>query len=80
MRIGHGPKIIVLDEPTANLDPKSTKELLRILEDLKGMGRTIIISTHNLDLASRLDASRIYLLNKTIIAGTREISYRINAS
>lgn len=42
-------EIIVLDEPTAMLDPISKKEIMKLLSDLNKLGKTIIIVTHNLD-------------------------------
>ncbi|MFW9918137.1 MAG: energy-coupling factor ABC transporter ATP-binding protein [Candidatus Thorarchaeota archaeon] len=56
------PKILVADEPTSNLDPKSAEVLLSILSDLNQKGMTIFLVEHRLDLVSR-DASRIILMN-----------------
>ncbi len=44
----HQPKILYLDEPTANLDIHSTEVVRRILQDLKSQGVTILITTHNM--------------------------------
>lgn len=68
------PKIIGLDEPTANLDPKSRRDLIKIIKRLKIEGKTIIIATHDLNAISAI-VDRVFILNKTIIAkGTpREI-------
>lgn len=43
------PDIIIFDEPLANVDPKSAKEIMNILDDLNKQGKTIIISTHNVN-------------------------------
>jgi macrolide transport system ATP-binding/permease protein len=51
------PLIIFTDEPTGNLDTKSEQEILRILKDLNEQGKTIIMVTHEKDLARH--ASRI---------------------
>ncbi len=45
---------LVLDEPTANLDLMATQEILRILEDAKGKGRGILLSTHQVWIAERI--------------------------
>ncbi len=45
------PKLLLLDEPTAYLDPHQTRNLLTILEKVRVMGTTIVIATHNLDFA-----------------------------
>lgn len=43
-----GPKVLVLDEPSANLDPEATEELARLLSDLKAQGAAILIVDHRL--------------------------------
>ncbi|HET7769095.1 MAG TPA: ATP-binding cassette domain-containing protein, partial [Chloroflexota bacterium] len=45
------PEVIVADEPTAGLDPEMTARLIELLNRLHDSGRTIVISTHDLDLA-----------------------------
>src|SRR5512140_3655466 len=47
------PLVILADEPTGNLDSTSGREILEILEGLHGQGRTIIIVTHDEDVARR---------------------------
>ena len=49
------PPIILADEPTGNLDSKSTIEIMNILKDLHKSGRTVIIITHNQALAPMAD-------------------------
>lgn len=60
------PKILVLDEPTANLDPKSKRDVLDIVNRLNAEGMTIVISTHDVNLLSEL-ADKVFVLNKRII-------------
>jgi cobalt/nickel transport system ATP-binding protein len=45
------PEVLILDEPTNGLDPKTQRWLIELLLELNQRGRTIITSTHNLDLA-----------------------------
>jgi len=68
------PEIIAMDEPTANLDPKSRAELIEILKGLKSEGKTLIIVTHDVNAIPEL-ADRIIVLHKTIVADgtTREV-------
>lgn len=49
------PPIILADEPTGNLDTKSTKEIMDILKGLHQSGRTVIIITHDDDIAKQVD-------------------------
>lgn len=53
----NNPSIILADEPTGNLDTKSGEEIMKILKDLNKQGNTIIMITHEKDIASQ--ANRI---------------------
>ncbi|MFW6194597.1 MAG: energy-coupling factor ABC transporter ATP-binding protein, partial [Halobacteriota archaeon] len=61
------PQILVLDEPTANLDPKSRRDLLQKIKELNKRGITIIIASHDVNALPEL-ADRIYVLNKKMVA------------
>jgi putative ABC transport system ATP-binding protein len=49
------PELILADEPTGNLDERSTDELLSMFEALSARGRTIVLITHEPDVAARAD-------------------------
>lgn len=49
------PPVILADEPTGNLDTKSTKEVMAILHELKDEGRTVIVITHNNEIAEEAE-------------------------
>lgn len=53
--IAQAPPIILADEPTGNLDSGSTKEILQIMRDLHSEGRTIILITHDNEIAAQAD-------------------------
>jgi cobalt/nickel transport system ATP-binding protein len=55
------PDVIVLDEPTANLDPQSAESLMKLLDSLHESGKTILIATHDVDLVSEW-ADRVCVL------------------
>jgi cobalt/nickel transport system ATP-binding protein len=68
------PEVMVLDEPMANLDPRTATKILRLLLQLnKELGITLIIATHDVDLVP-LFATKICILNKgkVILEGTPE--------
>lgn len=51
--IAQAPPVILADEPTGNLDSGSTKEIMEILKELHAEGRTVILITHDNDIAAR---------------------------
>ncbi len=63
----HDPEIVLLDEPTANLDPQTARGVRDLVTDLRDRGRVVIISTHNLDEVERV-ATRIALVSTRLIA------------
>jgi len=53
--IAQAPPIILADEPTGNLDSNSTQEIMEILRNLHKEGRTVIIITHDNEIAAKAD-------------------------
>jgi len=50
------PEIILADEPTGNLDPETSEDIIRLLIDISKTGRSIIVATHNILLVQRFPA------------------------
>jgi ABC-2 type transport system ATP-binding protein len=59
----HEPKLLIADEPTVGLDPKSIRELKLLLRQLAKSGMTVFLSTHTLDIAQEL-ADRIGIIDR----------------
>ncbi len=50
----HRPKVIIADEPTGNLDPLSSNEIIRLLLEINSFGTTILLATHNKAIVDKL--------------------------
>lgn len=73
-------KVLILDEPTAGLDWKSTRELMQRVGDLHRKGHTIILITHDMRLVAQYAPRCMVLRNGTILASddTREIFRQVD--
>jgi putative ABC transport system ATP-binding protein len=65
--LANDPKIIIADEPTGNLDLKSTNEVMSIMNKLNKDGRTIVMVTHNPEITE--NCSRVIRLRDGRIMG-----------
>jgi len=55
------PPLLLADEPTGNLDPELSREIMRIFEDFSQVGVTVLIASHDLDLISQLPYRQLIL-------------------
>ena len=65
--IVNGPKILICDEPTGNLDPETSIEIMNVLEEINKLGTTIIMVTHDIDIVSSMKKRTILLDNGRIL-------------
>lgn len=63
----HDPAVLLLDEPTAGLDPETARDVRQRIVSLRRAGRAIVLATHNLDEAERV-ADRVAVLDGTLLA------------
>jgi len=64
------PDVVVADEPTGNLDPELSLEIMRLFERFNEVGVTLLIATHDLELIERLDRRRLRLVDGLIESDT----------
>jgi len=65
------PEVIFLDEPTTGLDPQARRRMWEVIENLRGRGRTVFLTTHSMEEAERLcDRVAIMDQGKIIAMGT----------
>ena len=60
------PEVLVMDEPTSNLDPKSKRAVVSLIRALQDSGTTIITATHDVNIVT-LMADEILLLDKRVV-------------
>ena len=67
----HDPRVLILDEPTVGLDPKSARLIKDILRQIANRGAAVMLSTHILEIAERM-CDRIGIINrgKLVAVGT----------
>ncbi len=59
----HRPEIVIADEPTGNLDPLNTHEIIKLLEKINQLGTTIVLATHDKEVINALE-KRVITLDK----------------
>ncbi len=70
-----GPKVILADEPTGNLDPDNAWKVLTILQEVNKLGTTIIMATHNMDLVNQMKKRTITMKDGKIVKDEKHGSY-----
>ena len=53
------PKVILADEPTGNLDPATSKKVMKLLKDINDKGTTVLIATHDYEIISKFPSKTI---------------------
>lgn len=70
------PKILIADEPTGNLDPKHSWDIVRLLEKINKYGTTVILTTHNVEIVNRLKRRVITIDHGKITSDQAKGSYK----
>ena len=71
----NNPDIILADEPTGNLDPKNSLDIMNLLEDINKRGTTVVVVTHNKDIVNEMKKRVITLKKGVIISDEKEGEY-----
>lgn len=69
------PPILLADEPTGNLDPKNSWEIMKLLEDINEDGTTVLVVTHNREIVNAMKKRVITLKKGTIVSDELEGGY-----
>lgn len=71
------PELIIADEPTGNLDPVNTNEVINILKKINDLGTTVILTTHNRTVIDQIKKRVITLENGRVIRDDKDGKYMI---
>ena len=69
------PEILLADEPTGNLDPKNSWEIMRLLEDVNKKGTTVVVVTHNKEIVNMMKKRVVTLKHGEIISDEQKGGY-----
>lgn len=73
----HRPRVLIADEPTGNLDPDSTWEMMRLLLKINEFGTTVILATHDDIVVNNIQKRVIAIDQSTIVRDDAQGSYTI---
>ncbi|KYH31463.1 cell division ATP-binding protein FtsE [Neomoorella mulderi] len=77
--IVNNPRILVADEPTGNLDPATSREIMKLLEEINYQGTTVIMATHAWDIVNSMRKRVIALQQGRLVRDDREGAYGYEA-
>lgn len=69
------PPVILADEPTGNLDPKTSEEIMALMEQINERGTTVLVVTHNKDIVNAMRKRVVTMHNGKIISDEKEGGY-----
>jgi len=73
--IAGGSRILLADEPTGNLDPKTSWEILKIINEINKQGTTIVMATHNVDIVNSMKKRVVILEKGKIVKDSKKSKY-----
>ncbi len=74
--IVNGPKILICDEPTGNLDPKTSLEIMEVLQAINDLGTTVIMVTHDISIVKKMKKRVVLLDSGRIVKDYKEGEYK----
>ncbi|WP_409290468.1 cell division ATP-binding protein FtsE [Peribacillus sp. SCS-37] len=73
--IVNSPQVVIADEPTGNLDPETSWEIMNIFEEINTRGTTVVMATHNRDIVNNLKRRVIAIENGKIVRDEQRGEY-----
>ncbi|GCF93419.1 cell division ATP-binding protein FtsE [Enterococcus florum] len=72
------PKVLIADEPTGNLDPDTSMEIMQLIERINGQGTTVVMATHNKTIVDTMRHRVIAIANGLIVRDEAEGEYEFD--
>ncbi|MEE0420665.1 MAG: cell division ATP-binding protein FtsE [Lachnospiraceae bacterium] len=73
------PALLLADEPTGNLDPKTSFEIMKLLEEINQQGTTVLVVTHNKEIVNSMKKRVVVVNQGVIVSDEKEGGYRNEA-
>jgi len=72
------PEVLIADEPTGNLDPKSALEINKLFKEINLSGTTVLVATHNVEMVNKFKERVIALDNGRVVSDEKQGEYKMN--
>ena len=73
----NNPKLLICDEPTGNLDPTTSWQIVKLIKKINKLGTTVLMATHNMDIVNSLKERVIQMDDGEIIKDEKEGKYEL---
>ena len=73
--IVNSPKLLICDEPTGNLDPDTSLEVMKVIEKINDLGTTVVMATHDREMVNKMKKRVILLDNGKLVKDYEKGSY-----
>jgi cell division transport system ATP-binding protein len=78
--LAHNPKVLLADEPTGNLDPSTSWEIVELLLKINEMGTTILLATHDKEIVNKARKRVVVIENGQIVSDEKSGLYKLKGS
>ena len=76
--IVNSPKLLICDEPTGNLDPDTSLEVMKVIEKINDLGTTVVMATHDREMVNKMKKRVVLLDNGKLVKDYEKGSYKTN--
>ena len=70
------PEVLIADEPTGNLDPKSALKILKLFKEINLSGTTVLVATHNAEIVNKFKERVVFFENGKLISDQKKGKYK----